>query len=319
MKNTLLLATLLCIQSSWAQIAYRPIPETDAVWIQTELFTGGFHEYETTISAIYTIGDTVINGQTYIRFGSHGIFKWVDGWGSQQNYTEGGGSVAYTTGYFRQDAAQKKVFIWNSTNQTDELLYDFGSLVIGQPYPETVTNLYYPNLLVMGQDSVQLIDGNYYKRWALGTDSADSAYVSVIEGVGGTNGFNTPIYGNFEQFSRLLCHKSAVQSIYEDWQPYPVSPAYSEDCSRTLSIEPENETNAVIYPNPANSHISIESNGSIEFVEIYDLNGHVLLRCENNTETILNMDLTDLQQGAYLVRIVSSDGNSSMRQIQLVR
>lgn len=319
MKTIVLLIPFICLNSSWAQIAYRPIPETDAVWIQTELFTGGSHEYETTISAVYTLGDTVISGQTYIQFGSHGIYKWVDGWGSQQNYTEGGGPVSYTTGFFRQDAAQKKVFILNSTNQTDELLYDFGSLVVGQPYPETVTNLNYPNLLVMGQDSVQLIDGNYYKRWALGTNSSDSAYVSVIEGVGGTNGFVTPIYGNFEQFARLLCHKSAVQSIYEDWQPYPVSPAYSEECSRTLSLEEKAETSLVIFPNPTNSHISIESNGLISYVEISDLNGHSLLRYENITGNELNFDMSTLQQGVYLVRIVSENGSSSVRQIQLIR
>ena len=319
MKNALLPAMLLCFSNSWGQIQYRPIPETDATWIQTELFTGGSHEYETTVSAVYTLVDTVINGQTYIEFGSHGIYKWVDGWGSQQNYTEGGGPVAYTTGYFRQDPAQKKVFILNSTTQTDELLYDFGSLVVGQPYPETVTNLYYPSLLVMGQDSVQLLDGNYYKRWALGTNSSDSAYVSVIEGVGGTNGFYTPIYGNFEQFSRLLCHKS-VQSIYEDWQPYPVSPQFSEDCSRTLSIQEQFEASLVIFPNPANSSVSIQSDQSIQSVEICDLNGHSLMFYENSSNgNELNLDLIGLQQGVYLVRIVSANGNSTMRQIQLIR
>ncbi len=300
-------------------MAYRPIPETNAVWIQTKLFTGGFHEYETTISAVYTLGDTVINGQTYIRFGSHGIYKWMDNWGSQQNYSEGGGSVPYTTGYFRQDVMQKKVFIWNPSNQTDQLLYDFGSLVIGQPYPETVTNLYYPNLLVMGQDSIQLMDGNYYKRWALGTNSSDSAYVSVIEGVGGNNGFNTPIFGNFEQFSRLLCHKSDVQSIYENWQTYPGSPEYSEECSRTLSLSEQNETSLVIFPNPSSSTVTIQSNQLINYVEIYDLNGQSLLRYENSTGNELSFDLSALQQGVYLARIVSADGHSIMRQIQVIQ
>lgn len=315
MKTIILSAIIFCFGASWAQITYRPISETDAVWIQTKLFTGGFHEYETTISAVYTLGDTVINGQTYIQFGSHGIYKWVDNWGSQQNYSEGGGSVPYTTGYFRQDVAQKKVFIRNSTNQTDELLYDFGSLVVGQPYPETVTNLYYPSLLVMAQDSVQLIDGNYYKRWVLGTNSSDSAYVSVIEGVGGTNGFDTPIYGNFEQFSRLLCHQSAVQSIYEDWQPYPVSPEYTQDCSRTLSLEQHKETNLVIFPNPAGSTITIQSNELIRSVEIYDLNGQSLLRYENE----MSLDLSVLQQGVYLVEIIFMDGSSTFQQVQLIQ
>lgn len=311
---------LLCLKSTWTQIAYRPLPETNATWIQAELLYGGFHEYETTVSAVYTLGDTVINGQTYVRFGSHGIYKWADNWGSQQNYSEGTGSVPYTTGYFRQDITQKKVFIWNSTNQTDQLLYDFGSLVIGQPYPETVTNLYYPNLLVMGQDSVQLMDGNYYKRWALGTNSADSAYVSVIEGVGGTNGFNTPIYGNFEQFSRLLCHQSQLQPIYEDWQTYPVSPEYSEDCSRTLSLEQQTEAHLVIFPNPAESVVSVQSTQGINSVEIFDLNGQRLLRQVNKgNHTEMSFDLGLLKQGVYLVRIAYADKHTVTRQIHVIK
>lgn len=320
MKTVLLTIALICMKNSWGQIAYRPIPETNAVWIQTSLFTGGSHEYETTVSAAYTLGDTVISGQTYIQFGSHGMYKWADNWGSQQNYSEGGGSVPYTAGYFRQDVAQKKVFIWNSTNQTDELLYDFGSLVIGQPYPETVTNLYYPNLLVMAQDSVQLIDGNYYKRWVLGTNSSDSAYVSVIEGVGGTNGFNTPIYGNFEQFSRLLCHKSGVQSIYENWQTYPASPEFSEDCSRTLSIGSHSEVNATIFPNPSSSAITVQSDRSIHFVELFDLNGKLLLRDENwSNSSERQLDLRVLEQGVYLIGIVFTDGNMTTQQIHLIK
>lgn len=45
MKNLILPALLFISGANWGQITYRPIPETNAVWIQTELFTGGFHEY----------------------------------------------------------------------------------------------------------------------------------------------------------------------------------------------------------------------------------------------------------------------------------
>lgn len=318
MKAITLLPALIFLTSSWAQIAYRPLPETDATWIQAEFLYGGFHEHETITSAVYTLEDTLINGETYVKFGSHGMYKWMDGFGSQ-NPTTGGGPISYSVGYFRQDIAQKKVFVWNTTNQNDEILYDFGSLIIGQPYPETTTNLNYPYLLVMGQDSVQLMDGNYYKRWVLGTDSSDSAYVSVIEGVGGTNGFNTPIHPVFEQESHLLCHKVGTQHIYEDWRGNIIPPEYSEDCSKTLSIKPQNETSLVIFPNPSNSIVSIQSTQLIDYVELYDLNGQSLLRSKNSTGNELSFDLSSLQQGVYLVRIVSADGNSSVRQVQLIR
>ncbi len=303
---------------TYGQTGYKSIPEDSATWIQVQFLYGGFHEHETVTTAVYLLGDTLINGQTYIRFGSHGMRKWIDGFGSP-NQNSGGGSIPYEEGYFRQDQLQKKVFIRNTSNQSDELLYDFGSLVIGQPYPETITNLYYPNLLVMGQDSVQLMDGNYYKRWVLGTNSLDSAYTAVIEGVGGTHGFNTPIHPVFEQESHLLCHKVGTQHIYEDWQTSVISPEYSEDCSRTLSFEEKAEGSVLIYPNPSKSHISIESSGLIESVKIYDLNGQSLLHLENINENIVSFAPDTLLQGVYLIHIVSADGNFIMRKIQLIR
>ncbi len=318
MKTTLFLTALLCIGSTWTQIAYRPLPETNATWIQAEFLYGGFHEHETVTSAVYTLGDTIINGQTYIQFGSHGMRKWIDGYGSQ-NQTSGGGPTPYGTGYFRQDIAQKKVFVWDTLNQTDRLLYDFGSLVVGQPYPETMTNLYYPNLLVMGQDSVQLMDGNYYKRWVLGSNSMDSAYTAVIEGVGGTHGFSTPIHPVFEQESHLLCHKVGTQHIYEDWQTSVIPPEYSEDCSRTLSLEQYDEASLMIFPNPANSSIFIRSDELIKLIEIYDLNGHSLLCLEKSNGNEMSFDIGILQQGVYLMRIVSAGDLSVIRQIQVIR
>ena len=147
------------------------------------------HQHATVTSVVHTQNDTLINGLSYRKFGSHAIADWIDNFGSQQNQTSGTDYIAYSEGCFRQDTVLKKVFLWNNFTQEDELLYDFQNLTIGQPYPETVTNINYPNLLVMAVDSVQLMDGNYYKRWVLGTNSSDSAYVSVIEGVGGTKRF----------------------------------------------------------------------------------------------------------------------------------
>ncbi len=313
-KTTTLIAVLLCLKTGWGQLEYHPLPETNATWIQAQILYNFSHEHETITTVVYITGDTVINGLPYAKYGYHGRMDWMDGYGTP-NPVVGSSNIAPSTGYFRQDTIQKTVFTWNSLNQTDELLYDFGSLTIGQPYPETVTNYNYPYLLVMSQDSVQLMDGNYYKRWNLGTGSSDSAYVSVIEGVGGTNGFNTPIYPFFEQLSFLQCHKNNAQFIYEDWHFTPVPSPYSEDCSQTLSLEQHDQTNLVIFPNPTRSTISIQSNEPIKFVEIYDLNGQSLLRYENE----MSLDLGVLKQGIYLVEIVFVDGSSTFQQVQLIQ
>ena len=318
MKTITSIIALICFPISWGQTEYKPLPETDATWIQAEFLYGGSYEHETITSAVYTIGDTLINGESYTQFGSHGLADWMNGFG--QGSTSGTDTIPYGVGFFRQDIAQKKVFLWNQSNQTDELLYDFGNLVIGQPYPETINNYNYPNLLVMAQDSVQLMDGNYYKRWVLGTNSSDSAYVSVIEGVGGTNGFNTPIFPVFEQSSSLLCHKVVAQHIYDNWQGGFMPPRYSEDCSRTLSVPGQEKTNFTIYPNPTNAIVSVRSDQSAKRIEIYSMNGQLLLQQEISTNAKeFDVDLRHLEQGIYVLKMELSNGFQTMEQIQLTR
>ncbi|WP_430405877.1 T9SS type A sorting domain-containing protein [Fluviicola sp.] len=319
MKNLLLTIILFLSYSGWGQ-NYKPIPETDATWIQAEFLYYIGHEHTTITSVLYTQNDTVINGLSYCKLGSHGFADWVDNWGSQQNQTSGTNIMPYSTGCFRQDTLLKKVFLWNNSTQTDELLYDFGNLIVGQPYPATITNINYPDLLVMASDSVQLMDGNYYKRWVLGTNSSDSAYVSVIEGVGGTNGFTSLIYPVFEQSSGLLCHKTNTQHIYENWISNPIPPRYSEECSQTLSIHQITEPDLEIYPNPTNSTISIQTGKIIQSIELCNLSGQLLfIEKTSSGEKNLNLDLSKLEPGTYILKIVLSDDSLVMERVQLIK
>lgn len=322
MKIFLLTATLFYTCLINAQNNYRPIPEINATWIQADFMYSAYngHEHATVTSVVYTQDDTLISGLSYRKFGSHGIADWIDNFGSQQNQTTGTDTIQYTQGYFRQDMLLKKVFLWNSNTQTDELLYDFGNLVVGQPYPATTTNINFPNLLVMAVDSVQLMDGNYYKRWVLGTNSSDSAYVSVIEGVGGSNGFNSLIYPQFEQSSNLLCHKVNSQHIYENWITNFLSPRYSEDCSSTLSVTDLKETNLELYPNPTNASVFVVTDKLIKQIEICNLNGQLLFIQENSIgEKKLTIDLKTLESGTYILKTVMSDNSIVMKQVQLLK
>ncbi len=322
MKQFLLIATLFSFQVSWGQNDYRPIPETNAAWIQADFLYSAYngHEHATVTSVVYTLNDTLINGIPYCKFGQHAIADWIDNFGSQQNQTSGTDYIPFSEGYFRQDTLLKKVFIWNPFTQMDDLLYDFGSLVVGQPYPATITNINYPNLLVMAVDSVELLDGISYKRWVLGTNSSDSAYVSVIEGVGGTNGFNTMIHPVFEQSSNLLCHKKDLQPKYENWITNFLSPRYSEDCSNTLAIDHQNEMNIEVYPNPSEDFVTVRANQIIKTIEIFNLNGQLLFQQENflgQKELILN--LSKLNGGMYILKMQLADDTNITEQVQLMK
>ncbi len=68
-----------------------------------------------------------------------------------------------------------------------------------------------------------------------------------------------------------------------------------------------NETNAKLYPNPATSHLTVESlNQLISTIDLMDSNGRKLKskNCQNNT---CELELTDQPNGEYFVKIKFDD------------
>lgn len=280
---------------------YIPIPDSDAVWIQASYLIGANgHEHSTITNPLSFGQDTIVSSQTYHKLQGHQIIEWVDGWGNTQAYATG---ISTVNGYeflFRQDISAKKVYTY--FDNQDTLLYDF-DLTVGQIYPQTVMNLNYPNLLVMGVDSVQLLDGLYHKKWLLGTDSMDSGYVELIEGVGSTMGFSLPIWPLFEQTGATLCFKSGSTQIYENWDNQGLIQAqYSEQCEANLAVN-QKENNALnfrVYPNPNNGsfRVSNDANKLVE-LQITDLMGREVFSTSDFSN---GEELTiDVHSGTYIV------------------
>ncbi len=65
------------------------------------------------------------------------------------------------------------------------------------------------------------------------------------------------------------------------------------------------ENNINVFPNPAVNQITISSNSSIKTVNIYNMNGQLML-----TKTNLNtIDVTELSKGIYIIEIINSEQN----------
>ena len=76
-----------------------------------------------------------------------------------------------------------------------------------------------------------------------------------------------------------------------------------------------------IFPNPASNRVTIESNvpGDILMVEIRDLSGRLLFKQDLKTENfITNLDL-NLIDGAYLVKITNSRGETLTKKLLISR
>lgn len=315
MKNIFTFFSVFIFLQTVAQ-EYQPIPESDAVWIQASfLYSMNDHEHTTITNPLSFGEDTLISGESYHTLQGHQIVEWVDGWGDPQNYQTGTYTVQNYKFRFRQDAPSKKVYAW--AEGRDTLLYDF-DLTVGQIYPQTLLNVNYPNLKVMGEDSVQLLDGVYHKKWLLGTDSADSGYISLIEGVGATSGFSLMMYPLFEQSGAILCLKESDVQLYENWSNIGlIAPEYSELCEANVSIDKItlNETTIHIWPNPMIDQIHIRSDDGINSIDLIDIYGKSLQSIEGKNVKELNMNLEYLDSGQYFLKVTTSNQQEFVKTI----
>ena len=72
----------------------------------------------------------------------------------------------------------------------------------------------------------------------------------------------------------------------------------------TEGIGEQNSSKTIIYPNPVNNKLTIESQEALGTVEIYNLMGGLVYSqkdCSNKVET----NTSDLQSGIYFIRLTN--------------
>lgn len=93
--------------------------------------------------------------------------------------------------------------------------------------------------------------------------------------------------------------------IYYSFNEYKLEPRDSLDIvlSAVTSIE-ENDLKFSIYPNPTNSIVTI-TGVNVERAEIYSVNGKLVKAVSLNS--ISNIDVSDLENGAYILKVSSNN------------
>jgi hypothetical protein len=87
---------------------------------------------------------------------------------------------------------------------------------------------------------------------------------------------------------------------------------------QVLSNETFDENSLKIYPNPARDFITIETNGVVignANVKIYDLNGRLLLNKPLDLSQNQQIDVSNLNRGLYVLKIVNTNFNLSKKLI----
>lgn len=75
---------------------------------------------------------------------------------------------------------------------------------------------------------------------------------------------------------------------------------FNEEATDTLGVQDSNSTQIQLYPNPAQDFISFKGNTVVKSVQIFSLDGKLVLN--GKTDTSSNIDISDLKTGNYLVK-----------------
>ena len=74
--------------------------------------------------------------------------------------------------------------------------------------------------------------------------------------------------------------------------------------SSTLSVDDNSLSNFSLYPNPSINSVELNStNTPISEISIYDLSGKLLLSKKYNSEININLNISNLASGIYLLKI----------------
>lgn len=96
--------------------------------------------------------------------------------------------------------------------------------------------------------------------------------------------------------------------IYFDYNPPIITNEFQTEFVQSLKTTDFDSSNFVLYPNPTNSNINVSllnSSEAINTIEIHDLLGKKIKEVLNSSSNDVNIDVSDLSKGIYLVQITT--------------
>ncbi len=276
---------------------YHPFPDSNAtwcsMWVASTGCLGGF--LDSTVDTYQLNGDTLINGLTY-----HKLYHYL---ANYDNCPPPWTSASIGKIYLRQEAIQKKVWIFDVASQHEEIFYDF-NLNIGDTIDQgeqcwAYGGFKYKVFLI---DSV-LINGNYRKRFNYFPLGDSGCISSMVEGIGALHGLTFQPSTCFEYFPYLTSFIENNQALYVD--SFRTSTCYDF----LLDIdESSNQKILSVYPNPFHSSTLFELSYGFQNAElkVYNSVGINVLQLKINSPiTILNRN--NLISGFYYFQITNSN------------
>lgn len=250
----------------------------------------------------YFNNDTIINSNQYFILSEVGF---------HQNYSSGQWTGCPTNSYSYSFTSsifvryyQKKLLIWSSTTNQDEVFLDY-NLNTG----DTITNVGFTKVFgtnlklpVTSIDSV-LVNGVYLKRFYY-YHSMGTKY--IIEKIGSIQGFLNTYSYDFEGGSLLNCYSENSITLYNE-------PTSSAICDLTMSLNEKTTEDLTIslFPNPATNEFMVNTRNShhtINKMVIKNYLGQIILKIDQ-PKTNFYYDISSLKNGIYFIELDTETGS----------
>lgn len=199
----------------------------------------------------------------------------------------------------REDTISQRVFIYDQTVSTDDLLYDF-SLVQGDSLHSNYAGL--GSILTIDSVGITtLLNGVIRKIFYLNNGE------NYIESIGGSKGLFSPMVMLIEGCSVPKCITFDTTHVW-GYECFPII---------TMGIAQHEFDGAIeLFPNPASNLIQIKQNANLIVVfSIFDLTGRMIMtqKLNNNVETI---NISGLTNGTYIYKL--DTGSSGTKNGKLI-
>lgn len=183
----------------------------------------------------------------------------------------------------------------SSNTALSELVCDYNDIsTLDVSNNSNLTKLYVSDNLLTSLDvsnNTQLIE--------LGCESNNLITLNV------KNGNNVNFTGFYVEDNPNLTCIEVDNSTYSttNWTYVDATTSFSENCAASAAIQETKAVTLSIYPNPASSDLTIETEAIIESIEIFDINGSMV-----QNETTNNFSVASLTNGIYFIHVKTNEG-----------
>ena len=204
--------------------------------------------------------------------------------------------------YFREETATGRLYrYFPMIDEEEVLLCDMSLTVVDTFYQISNWGMAHPSVV----ESVSFENGRKVIRFALPVYPWHDA-LTFREGIF-PNNFPIGYLDYYDFENNLLCEYKDGEQVFEN-------PEYNTCYIDETSVQEQGQQQVSLCPNPAKGKVIIEGIQPAE-VEVYNAFGQVVKKVRGTNE----INVADLQQGVYLLRITDEEGRNFIAKVAVRR